>query len=393
VPEVPDVPSVPDVLGVPDALSVPDAPSKARTSGTESTTGTLRRRPQLDGLRAAAVAVVAWSHWERDYQFGIPFGAGVHLFFVLSGFLITTILLDIRSAADRWAAVRSFYIRRALRIFPAFYLTLLLAWLGNVPFVRESLTWQLSYLSNVWIFFVADHWPGSISHLWSLAVEEQFYLAWPWLIVFAPRRWLVPGIVGCIAIAPAFRWLLAEGGHRESMLTVLTPGCLDSLGMGALIAVARTKPGPTSPGMNVGLGFSPAIALASLCFIGLVVFDASGSMLPLPLMAIKQTLQAVVFGWIVMRAAQGFEGHAGRMLSAPALVYLGQISYGIYLAHGFAGEILATLGLSGASLPEPLRFVALAGVTVGAASLSWHLMERRINALKAHVPYRTPSIA
>ena len=343
-----------------------------------------RHRPQLDGLRAIAVAAVAWSHWEPDYQFGIPFGAGVHLFFVLSGFLITTILLDIRSAADRRAALGSFYIRRALRIFPAFYVTLLLAWLGDVPLVRESLAWHLAYLSNAWIF-VGDRWPGSISHFWSLAVEEQFYLAWPWLIVFAPRRWLLPAILGSVAAAPAFRWMLAADGQRESMLAILTPGCLDSLGMGALLAVgwsAGLKPGPTLHIANGGPGFSRAAIAALVGLIALLIAEATGSALPLPLVAIKQTLQAVVFAWIVMRAAEGFDGTLGRFLSAGPTVYLGQISYGLYLAHGLAGELLATFGISSASLPEPFRLLTLAGVTFIAASLSWHVMERPINALK-----------
>ena len=96
-------------------------------------------RPQLDGLRAVAVAAVAWSHWERSLQFGIPFGAGVHLFFVLSGFLITGILLAVRGQADRAGAIRAFYLRRALRIFPAFYATLALAWWAGVPPVRTAL--------------------------------------------------------------------------------------------------------------------------------------------------------------------------------------------------------------------------------------------------------------
>jgi len=339
-------------------------------------------------LRAIAVAAVAWSHWEREYQFGIPFGVGVHLFFTLSGFLITNILLDVRTAADRWSAVRSFYVRRVLRIFPAFYLTLLLAWVGNVPFVRESMAWHVSYLSNIWVF-LTDRWPGSISHLWSLAVEEQFYLVWPWLIVFAPRRWLVPGVVACIAIAPGFRWLLASAGHRESMLAILTPGCLDSLGMGALLALARSEPGGSLSGIRAGRDTRAAIGCSSVALVVLLLAEGLGTVLPLPLMAIKQTLQAVVFAWIVMRAAQGFAGRVGSVLSAAPVVYLGKISYGVYLAHGFAGEILATFGVASASLPEPLRFVTLAGVTVGTASLSWHLMERPINAFKDRLQYGT----
>jgi peptidoglycan/LPS O-acetylase OafA/YrhL len=104
-------------------------------------------------------------------------------------------------------------------------------------------------------------------------------------------------------------------------------------------------------------------------------------------MAVKQTLQAIVFAWMVMRAATGFGGAVGRFLSAGPTVYLGKISYGVYLAHGFAGDILGTFGVSSASLPEPLRFLVLAGMTVGVAALSWHLVEGPINALKARVPY------
>ena len=106
------------------------------------------------------------------------------------------------SESDRAGALRAFYIRRALRIFPAFYLTLALAWWADLPLVRESLAWHAAYLSNVYTF-VRGEWPGAISHFWSLAVEEQFYLVWPWLIVFAPRRWLVPGIVAAIVVGAA----------------------------------------------------------------------------------------------------------------------------------------------------------------------------------------------
>jgi peptidoglycan/LPS O-acetylase OafA/YrhL len=346
-------------------------------------------RPQLDGLRALAVAAVAWSHWERPYQFGIPFGSGVHLFFVLSGFLITGILLEVRAQTDRAAAVRAFYIRRALRIFPAFYLTLALAWWANVPLLRETLGWHATYLSNVRIFVTAT-WPGSLSHLWSLAVEEQFYLVWPWLIVFAPRRWLKPAVIAAIAAAPLVRWWLARLGYNETLLAVLTPGSLDSLGVGALLALlmaegrlpsAISAPGdrPSTAGMFAGL------SLASLS--ALLVAQGTGVNLPLALIAIKQTLQAVVFAWLVMRATEGFAGVPGRVLSWSPVIYVGRISYGIYLVHGFAGEILAAVGVSSRTLPEPWRFLILSGLTIGVAAMSWHLMERPLNALKVRFPY------
>jgi peptidoglycan/LPS O-acetylase OafA/YrhL len=104
--------------------------------------------PQLDGLRTLAVAAVIWSHWVPAYQFGFEWGLmGVNLFFVLSGFLITGILLDSRAGAERpggrWFAIRQFYARRVLRIFPLFYMTLALLVLLNIRPVRQTLVWHV----------------------------------------------------------------------------------------------------------------------------------------------------------------------------------------------------------------------------------------------------------
>ena len=338
-----------------------------------------------------AVAAVAWSHWERSYQFGIPFGAGVHLFYVLSGFLITGILLEVRDQPNRPVALATFFMRRSLRIFPAFYLTLLLAWWADVPPLRETLPWHAAYLSNVQIV-LTETWPGAISHFWSLAVEEQFYLLWPWLIVLVPRRWLLSAVVASVIAAPLFRWRLATLGYRENLLGALTPGSMDSLGMGALLAVMMARqPAESIPGSmrRVWARLTP-ISLVTL--IELLIAERSGP-LPLPAMAVKQTLQAIVFAWLVFRAAQGFGGAMGRLLSAAPVVYLGRISYGLYLAHGFAGVMLALVGINSRELAEPWRFLALSGVTLGAAMLSWHLMEAPINSLKTHFPYARPSAA
>ena len=167
--------------------------------------------PQLDGLRAVAVAAVAYSHWLPDWQFGLPFGAGVHLFFVLSGFLITRILLALRQAPDRGAAIARFYARRALRLFPAFYLVLGLAWIADVPLVRDTWAWHAAYLSNVRIASEAQ-WLGHVSHFWSLAVEEQFYLLWPWLLLATPARWLGAIVGGAMLAGPLVRLVAAGQG-------------------------------------------------------------------------------------------------------------------------------------------------------------------------------------
>ncbi|MFN7977685.1 MAG: acyltransferase family protein [Vicinamibacterales bacterium] len=179
--------------------------------------------PQLDGLRAVAVAAVAYSHWLPSWQFGVPFGAGVHLFFVLSGFLITRILIGLREAPSRPAAIGRFFARRALRLFPAFYTVLACAWIADVPLARATWTWHASYLSNVYIAGLAA-WQGHFSHFWSLAVEEQFYLLWPWIVVWMPTRALAPALVITTLAGPAGASRRRGSRSRRAVLGAGTRG-------------------------------------------------------------------------------------------------------------------------------------------------------------------------
>ena len=162
---------------------------KAPTDG-----GVLRKMPQLDGLRAIAVLLVVWSHWASGYIhiFGTHLGVlGVQLFFVLSGYLISGILIDCslrdNEGRQRWFVLRQFYIRRFLRIFPLYYAILGLAVYVNVPPFRTTWPWHAAYLSNVhfWLVGSRESYGG---HLWSLSVEEQFYLCWPMLMLFMPKK-------------------------------------------------------------------------------------------------------------------------------------------------------------------------------------------------------------
>ncbi len=203
----------------------------------------LKYMKQLDGLRAMAVLAVLWTHYlpEEFWLFGIYWGGyGVRLFFVLSGFLITGILLKSRQYIIQGKqcslfAIRQFYIRRFLRIFPLYYAILALAVLIAMPQVKEAIVWHISYLSNVY-FALQGRFYGSAGHLWSLAVEEQFYLLWPWVILFLPRRWLLPTIIIFIGIAPLFRFTSTVVGVNLVAIWVLTPGACDALCLGALLA-------------------------------------------------------------------------------------------------------------------------------------------------------------
>jgi len=352
-------------------------------------------RIQLDGIRALAVIGVMIQHFDPGTIRWIKLGAlGVRVFFVLSGFLITGILLQARQSAEidarsKWRVLGNFYGRRFLRIFPIYYLVILLTWLAGIGAMRESVGWNLSYLSNVFFYHRATG-SYSVTHLWSLAVEEQFYLFWPLVILFLPRKWLGGAIVSAICIAPIFRAVIVLIGGNDWQASVLTPACLDMLGMGGLVAylnfIGRYKLKRRL--LNVGL----VVGLVS--YFAIVVADRYTT----------GAETAVVFGlaialwsaWLIDGAYSGFGGVIGRILSFKPAVYLGTISYGVYLMHNFIPVLVNHVsGHSTAhEIPFPLRPVIMFSVTVLLASLSWYGFERPINGLKRFFPYHpAPSAA
>ena len=355
-----------------------------------------RHMPQLDGLRTLAVAAVAWSHWTSLYQFGFEWGLmGVNLFFVLSGFLITGILLDSRAKevepARKWFAIRQFYARRVLRIFPLFYMTLALLALVNVRPIRQTFLWHVSYLSNVYVFRQGT-WIGQFSHFWSLAVEEQFYLVWPYLMIFLPIRLLRPVVIGLIGLAPCYRVLMAVVDPGNPLAFVLTVGCLDALGIGALLAFSERSDGDSRRG---------ATSLARrLLWIGLPAWVAVEAMnrvhlAPAALLALRPTFLDMVFGWVVLSGASGFKGWWGGFLQWSPIAYLGRISYGLYVFHNLAvyGLVFAVKSLHAPSvcLTVPgIKVPCLLVLTVSAAAVSWHFYEKPLNDLKRFFPYHAP---
>tara|TARA_R110002096_G_scaffold285073_9_gene478906 strand:+ start:797 stop:1846 length:1050 start_codon:yes stop_codon:yes gene_type:complete len=341
--------------------------------------------PQLDGLRALAVAAVAFSHWlPKNYHSGLPWGpGGVQLFFVLSGFLITGILLRCREHENPWHSARAFYARRFLRIFPLFYAVLLVGFFLNIHPIRESILWHISYFSN--FYFVAiGGWNGPISHFWSLAVEEQFYLFWPAVILLIPRHWLKPSLVGLIAIGLVSRFCLPILFPNASPLEALPNSNFDALGLGALLAyttggiISR----PIVPWLFVG---GPAY----FGFLGLRLLDFE-----IPFQSeLEHTAMLLFFAWVVSKASTGFHGVTGAILQLPPLLYLGKVSYGLYIFHNFASlpvQLLAkTLDMPSIEL-GPTRVAMMTIFTILAASLSWHMFEYPLNKLKRHFPYKKP---
>ena len=350
--------------------------------------------PQLDALRAFAVVAVMLSHFSGTVhkiapEFGI---GGVRLFFVLSGFLITGILLRCRDRVKNGITslgfqLRQFYFRRSLRIFPAFYLTLFLAAALNMDPVRPTFWWHFFYASNL-LSAWREAWLGIAAHFWSLAVEEQFYLFWPWLILFAPLRRL-PLLIGIIcALGPVSRLAVltfAPDGYVAAI--VLTPACLDQLGGGALLAWLWHTRGSAAALPKRWRTAGLVLLVTALPAQWLFFSDSRWSTVLTPV------VQSLAFVALVDGAARGFRGPAGAMLTWRPLLWTGRISYGLYLFHNFshwwAPRVMRQLThyRQAYFASEPMHVLFLFALSFGAATLSWYLLERPLNHLKGLLCY------
>jgi peptidoglycan/LPS O-acetylase OafA/YrhL len=339
--------------------------------------------PQLDGLRAFAVGSVVAAHWiSPQYLYDFPWGdAGVQLFFVLSGFLITGILLRCRGTSNWRQAAWAFYARRFLRIFPLFYAVLAVTYALDVAPMRESMWWHVAYLSNFYFMWHGD-WHGSVSHFWSLAVEEQFYLFWPAVMLCVPERRLVAALVATIATGVLSRFALPFCFPHVELITVLPIANFDALGLGGMLAFVA------SGRMSSRLPRLCALGIPSLVL--LVALRESGATFPLQ-GACQHLAMLLAFTWLVGAASTGLGGVAGGVLEFSPIRYLGRISYGVYILHNFAP--VAVLHLSTAwgvpSIASGIPSLALMAVlTLATAGVSWRFFESPINSFKDRFPYQ-----
>ena len=276
----------------------------------------------LDGLRGVAVAMVVATHY-----FDLPFWMGVDIFFVLSGYLITTILLAERNDHDFW---KNFYLRRVTRLSPPFFLMLLITAFEGVGQWRSTGPYIALFAADLGVVRnYPPFWQSGLSILWSLAVEEHFYFVWPSLVRNLSRRTLSVILIGIIILEPPLR-LLAARHHGWLFTYYLTPFRLDGLACGSLIAIAlqhgRARnwlarfAGPLALLGGAALAVSvPRIALVKhMRFHNGVSF----SMLALTFAALTAFL-----------LLKGPKTAVARGLSWMPLRWLGKISYGLYLYH------------------------------------------------------------
>jgi peptidoglycan/LPS O-acetylase OafA/YrhL len=335
--------------------------------------GSLHYLPQLDAVRAFAVSLVLWHHWYGPPE--IPLGPiGVWIFFVISGFLITRILLNSRSDTSQGnrRALLTFYVRRVLRILPLYYLVLLIGFATSAS-LRATWPWYAAYLQNFKVMLNENDPLIFGPHLWSLAVEEQFYLLWPLAILFAPRILLLPMIASAVALAIASRIVCTQMGWTAFQVYAFTPNNLDTLGLGALLAYFVTH----RPKQVIVLR---RFALIAGLIVWLAVAQFKVHMLAFRLMAMPTALITL---WMIARIWQGIGGLAGRAMAFPPSVFMGRISYGIYIYHHFVPGLLKPLLHRFQIEEREALFIAICFVaTISIATLSWFLFENPINSLK-----------
>lgn len=342
---------------------------------------------RLDALRGVAILLVIIGHW---LMLGKTMFShlGVELFFVISGFLISTILIGVLNSIEKketttGKSIKNFFIRRFLRIFPLYYAVIFLCYIFLYPndSIKDHFLFDLFYINNIYQWFYNIQ-PRNFLHLWSLSIEEQFYLIWPFLILLSTRGKLIWSILLTIFIGITFRMFyfldVANVYSQHPMGSILLPACLDMFGYGALLAYLYSY-NHLSPNMNfnkAALIFLVGLSIYVFCLFNPQAYTTK------VIFRIGSGLMSVA---AIIYCYSNRETFLDILFKNKALVYIGKISYGMYLFHLLIpGEKIRQLSeyLTGItprfSIELCIKFLLL--ITI--SSLSWFLFEKPINNLK-----------
>lgn len=344
--------------------------------------------PALDGLRGVAIMMVMVFHATPHALIGGYIG--VDIFFVLSGFLITTLLIR---EYDRSQTVnlKNFFMRRVLRLGPALLLLLLVFSCASLVFLTGENLKRFLIDAVITLFYVANwaraldiHPPDYLGHAWSLAIEEQFYLVWPIIFLVMVRylknriHWLWLTLVLALS-AWAWRWGLLVTGATPMRLYNGSDTRADTLMIGCALAIALSLNGVRQY-MDTGARhwLAPLGFAAALCLLVIALYSnwEDPRMFKWGYFLVAAS-SAVIIADMMRPCRAGEEGYLRRVLSLPWLVWVGSISYGLYLWHFPVFRVLYAAAFS------PVVVLALGSlVTFAIASASYILVERHFLRLK-----------
>jgi peptidoglycan/LPS O-acetylase OafA/YrhL len=368
----------------------------------------------LDGLRGIAILLVVFCHFVSNLHitadgwawplvaFAHAGWAGVDLFFVLSGFLITGILVDARGSNSYFKA---FYARRALRILPAYYgflfaifVMLPLLHLGagdNYLLAREHQGWYWLHLTNIMMALgeLPGRGPYPSTLFWSLAVEEQFYFAWPAIVALCSTKMLRRVCIGGVLLCIVLRIIGGLTGVSELTLSVLPITRGDTLFVGGLLAIEYRR-GTLERYVMMAKFATP---VAALVLAGLTLRYGQLDYLD-PGTAMFGSIAIMVLGAsAVVIGITSTDSRFSRVLRSRFLRFFGRYSYAIYIVHTavLAGmnhyvPFASLPSIGGSSLPgQTLWLIVYVGFSTGVAMLSWHIVEKHFLRLKRFFPYGT----
>ncbi|MBK9035848.1 MAG: acyltransferase [Myxococcales bacterium] len=291
-----------------------------------------QRIPSLDGLRALSIALVILSHLLGTQ--GFPYGPralgtvgdfgylGVKVFFVISGYLITRLLMKEHDRSGT-ISLRGFYVRRVWRIFPAFYafiIAMVVAWqLGAVDLSRRDLIAAVTYTMN---YHYDRSW--QLGHIWSLSIEEQFYLVWPFLFVLAGRARVVSTATVIIVLALACRAAAWFYFRSDDLVEEAYPCVMDSIAVGCLMAGIQGR--LDTAGWYQRFLRSP-LFLAVPVVIAVTQYPAH----PALQYTVGTTIENLAIAVFIDRAVRMHDDPFGRVLNWRPLVWVGTLSYSLYL--------------------------------------------------------------
>jgi peptidoglycan/LPS O-acetylase OafA/YrhL len=343
-------------------------------------------QPHLDGLRALAILGILFEHLDLPLPVMLRCGPlSVRFFFVLTGYFITLSLWRVRGeiadSGDGFMPLVRYYLARLLRTGPPFYLSLLLGAVFGIEEVRTNFFWLATFQANNYIAWLG-YWPDAISHYWSLAVQEQFYFLWPIVVLLLPKRWFLSTMAAFIVFGLGFRIICILDDSTTLMRWVTLLGCIDSFAVGGLVAYLGQTQVLHRMWQSKRLLFAMPLIAYACFFLGRALMTLPENNVWL---ALTESIDAIFLAWVLAAALTGMNERYARVLSWAPLVYLGKISYGIYVYHVFiiilVSPLLVPYGLSEDHNAFG-RIAVLLGLTLLVSSLSWHWLEQPFLAWK-----------